>query len=105
MKKTFALLLSFVALVAFLTAGAQNPKADKPTTKVEQTVEKKAPGTCCDSKGHTTSTAAKDGCCTSKGDVKSADAKAGCTSAGKTCGGCSSKTKATTSEEVPVPKR
>lgn len=104
MKKTFALLLSFVALVAFLSAGAQNPKADKPTTKVEQTVETKASVPCCDSKGQT-SAAAKEGCCSSKGEVKSAEAKTGCASAGKTCGGCSSKAKTQTSQEVPVPKK
>ncbi len=98
MKKTFALLFSFVALIAFLSAGFpsdQSPKTSK-STKVEQTVQKKAADPCCDSKAETTSAA--------KSDCSGDKAKADCAPAGKTCGGCSSKAKTQTSEELPVPK-
>jgi hypothetical protein len=109
MKKKIALLFSFIALVAFVTVNAQSPQTDKKTTKVEQTVEKKASEPCCETKG--TATAAKDaksGCCTSgvKAEATGGEAKAGCATAGKTCGGCSSKTTSTQSAEtLPVPKR
>ncbi|MGB4204124.1 MAG: hypothetical protein WBJ84_00715 [Bacteroidales bacterium] len=98
MKKTFALLFSFVALIAFLSAGFpsdQSPKTSK-STKVEQTVQKKDAASCCDSKAQTTSAA--------KADCSGDKAKADCAPAGKTCGGCSSKAKAQSGEELPVPK-
>lgn len=112
MKKKFALLFSFIALVAFVTvnvANAQSPKTDKNATKVEQTVEKKASEPCCETKGQATASA-KDGCCTSgtktaSAEEKGATAKEGCASAGKTCGGCSSKTSTQSAEKLPVPKR
>ncbi len=107
MKKTFALLFTFVALIAFLGAGianAQSPKTDNKTTKVEQAIEKKDAKPCCDTKGQATS-ASKSDCCAPKTSVQGASAKAGCAPAGKTCGGCSSKAKVQTTEELPVPKK
>lgn len=98
MKKTFALLFSFVALIAFLSAGFpsdQSPKTPK-STKVEQAVQKKAADPCCDSKTQTSSAA--------ESDCGSDKAKADCASAGKTCGSSSSKAKAQAGEELPVPK-
>jgi hypothetical protein len=113
MKRKLALLLSFVALVAFVTvnvANAQSPKTDKKSTKVEQTVEKKATEPCCETKGEATTSVKTSGCCTgdakaAAAEAKGADAQAGCASAGKTCGGCSSKTSTQSAEQLPVPKR
>lgn len=107
MKKKIALVFSFIALVAFVTVNAQSPQTDKKTTKVEQTVEKKASEPCCETKGKATSEAKSD-CCTSgaKAETTGGKAKAGCASAGKNCGGCPSKTTTTqSSETLPVPKR
>lgn len=109
MKKSIALLFSFVALVIFTTvnvAEAQSPKNDKEATKVEQ----KSDG-CCTSGDKTTAvTSVKPGCCTAAAKVeaaqaKSTEAKAGCGPAGKTCGGCSSKAKTQSADQAPVPRR
>ena len=109
MKKSISILFSFIALVAFLTvnvANAQSPKTDKKATKVEQTVEKKSDDGCCTSKAQTTTaTTAKPGCCTSAAKAEAAQAKTDCASAGKTCGGCSSKASAKAADEAPVPRR
>ena len=128
MKKKLALLFSFVALIAFVTvnvANAQSPKSDKKAAKVEQTVERKAVEPCCESKGQTTAevksgccssgvkattTAVKSGCCTATAKADAAQAKgtqaiAGCGTAGKTCGGCSSKSATQSAESLPVPRR
>jgi hypothetical protein len=125
MKKKIALVLSFVALFAFMTinvAEAQSPKVD---TKAK--VEQKSVEPCCESKGQAT-TQAKSGCCTAQakaaaaaatkssgccsskasteaGEVKATQVKSGCASAGKTCGGCSSKAATQSAEQIPVPKR
>jgi hypothetical protein len=126
MKKKLALLLSFFTLVAFVTvnvANAQSPKTDKQSAKVEQTVEKKAAEPCCETKGQATASvksgcctadakaaAAKSGCCSSdtkaaSAEARGGEAKSGCATAGKTCGGCSSKTSTQSAEQLPVPKR